>query len=246
MSTYVLVGGAWIGGWAWQNVARQLRANGHDVYPATLTGLGERAHLARPEVDLETHIADVVNLIAYEDLTDVVLVGHSYAGVVVTGVADRVGDRLAQLVFLDSAPAEDGEAYLDYSPLDGQQQLRRQVDELGDGWRLPFPSIEDLGMQASLDGVGDDARDLMRAKAVAQPFQTYAQPLRLTHSVAGDYARVIIACEDMRALIATGIPRFQVFVPPAWQRHDLATGHWPMLSMPSELAALLHRLGGDR
>ena len=96
MATYVLVGGAWIGGWAWQAVARALRARGHEVYPATLTGLGERAHLGRPETDLETHIADVVNLMAYEDLAEVVLVGHSYAGFVVTGVADRAGELLSE------------------------------------------------------------------------------------------------------------------------------------------------------
>src|SRR5436190_9249036 len=102
VATYVLVGGAWIGGWAWQKVARNLRDRGHDVYPMTLTGLGERVHLARPEIDLETHMSDVINLINYEDLTDVILAGHSYSGMVVTGVADRVPDRLAQLVFVDS------------------------------------------------------------------------------------------------------------------------------------------------
>ena len=80
--------GAWLGGWAWQDVATRLRAKGHDVYPVTLTGLGERVHLARPEVDLETHIADVVNTIEWNDLDDVILAGHSYAGIVVTGVAD--------------------------------------------------------------------------------------------------------------------------------------------------------------
>lgn len=103
MATYVMVGGAWIGAWAWQRVARGLRANGHEVYPLSLTGLGERAHLARPDVDLETHIADVINLLEYEGLDDVMLVGHSYAAFVITGVADRAGDRLGALVYLDSA-----------------------------------------------------------------------------------------------------------------------------------------------
>ena len=88
MAAYVLVGGGWLGGWCWQGVARQLREEGHDTYPVTLTGLGERVHLASPQVDLETHVADVVNLIEFEDLRDIVLLGHSYAGVVVTGVAD--------------------------------------------------------------------------------------------------------------------------------------------------------------
>lgn len=240
MATYVLVGGAWIGGWAWKDVAGRLRARGHHVYPVTLTGLGERAHLARPEVDLETHIADVVNLIGYEDLADVVLVGHSYAGSVVTGVADRVGDRLARLVYLDSAPTDDGESILDFDPPEAREQIQRRVDELGEGWRLPFPPLEELGMQASLAGLGEAERELMRAKAVAQPFQTYLQPLRLTDAVAGSYERAIIACDDFRALLAAGIPRFEALAPPAWQVYQLQTGHWPMLSTPGELAELLH------
>ncbi len=87
MTTYVLVGGAWLGGWCWKPIARRLRDNGHDAYPVTLTGLGERVHLASPQVDLNTHITDVVNLIEFEDLHDVVLLGHSYASLVVTGAA---------------------------------------------------------------------------------------------------------------------------------------------------------------
>src|SRR3712207_169867 len=90
MAAYVLVGGGWLGGWCWQRVAPRLREEGHDAYPVTLTGLGERVHLASAQVDLQTHITDVVNVIEFEDLHDVVLLGHSYAGIVVTGVADRV------------------------------------------------------------------------------------------------------------------------------------------------------------
>ena len=103
MATYVLVGGAWIGGWAWKDVATELRSQGHDVYPLSLTGLAERVYLGGPEIDLETHIADVANLICFEDLDQVVLAGHSYAGAVITGVADRVPEQLASVVFVDSA-----------------------------------------------------------------------------------------------------------------------------------------------
>ena len=95
MATYVLVGGAWLGSWCWQPIARRLRNRGHDAYPVTLTGLGERSHLASPEVNLDTHITDVVNLIEFEDLRDVFLLGHSYAGIVVTGAADRIPQRIA-------------------------------------------------------------------------------------------------------------------------------------------------------
>ena len=98
MATYVLVGGAWLGAWAWQDVTRRLRGQGHDVYPLSLTGLGDRIHLASPSVDLETHIADIVNTLESEDLHDVVLVAHSYSSVPVTGAADRAAERIAQLV----------------------------------------------------------------------------------------------------------------------------------------------------
>src|SRR5918996_3185681 len=130
MSVYVLVGGGWLGGWCWQEVARRLREEGHDVYPVTLTGLGERVHLASPQVDLETHIADVVNLIEYEDLHDVVLLGHSYAGLVVTGAADRIPERISQLVYLDTGPIPNGTALIETFPTEGRSHIARRVDEL--------------------------------------------------------------------------------------------------------------------
>src|ERR671913_201975 len=131
MTTYVLVGGAWLGGWCWQRVARRLRDEGHDAYPATLTGLGERAHLASPEVDLEIHITDVVNLIEYEGLQDVVLLGHSYGGMVVTGAADRIPERISELVYLDTAPLPGG-ALIEKLPPETSQRVEKQVQESGD------------------------------------------------------------------------------------------------------------------
>jgi pimeloyl-ACP methyl ester carboxylesterase len=108
--TFVIVHGAWGGGWAFKEVDRLLRADGHAVYRPTLTGQGERVHLASPDVGLQTHIQDVVNAIEFEDLHDVVLVGHSYGGMVITGVADRIPDRIAHLVYLDAILPEDGES----------------------------------------------------------------------------------------------------------------------------------------
>jgi pimeloyl-ACP methyl ester carboxylesterase len=114
VATFVLVHGMWAGGWYWQKVRPLLRAAGHEVFSPTLTGLGERVHLARPEVDLDTHIDDVVNVMRYEDLRDVVLVGHSYAGMVIGGVADRAPERLARLVYLDAFVPEDGDCVEDF------------------------------------------------------------------------------------------------------------------------------------
>jgi pimeloyl-ACP methyl ester carboxylesterase len=240
---YVLVGGAWLGGWAWKSVAQQLRDRGHDVYPATLTGLGERVHLARPEIELETHITDVINLIAYEDLTGVILCGHSYSGMVVTGVADRVPERLAQLVYVDSAPFEDGEAMFDFNSPEGKEQLQHEVDTSGDGWKIPVPTIEELADVASIQGLGEAELGFFEQKATPQPFGTYTQPLRLANAAAsGDYARVIIACNDFRAMKEYFPERFAQFAPPAWRMFELDTGHWPMLSMQGEVAAILHEL----
>jgi pimeloyl-ACP methyl ester carboxylesterase len=247
LATYVLVPGAWLGGWAWRDVTPRLRANGHDVYPMSLTGLGERVHLARPEVDLETHITDVINLVAWNDLDDVILVGHSYSGIVVTGVADRIPDRLAQLVFIDSAPFADGMAFMDVSPPEAQTALQRTVDESGDGWLYPFPGFEGLAKDASLEGLDEADRALMTAKAAPQPWATYTQPLRLQRAnETPPYRQVVIACNDFRQLIAAGIPQITALTKPPWHYLELETGHWPMLSAPAELAEMLDQLSRDR
>jgi pimeloyl-ACP methyl ester carboxylesterase len=243
VSQIVLVAGAWIGGWAFQQTARALRARGHDVYPLTLTGLGERSHLARAEVDLDTHIADVVNLLEYEDLRRAVLVGHSYAGIVVTGVADQAGDRLSALVYLDSAPMQNGQSHIDFYPPDVAEGMRRQVREQGAGWRLPFPGVERLGPPPMMEGLDAETSALLGARAVAQPFGSYIQPLRL-HAKDGGYQRAVIACNGFRE-IAAAQPQMASFLTREWRRYDLPTGHWPMLSAPEPLAELLDQASGD-
>lgn len=241
MSQFVLVHGSWMGGWVFADVARALRGRGHDVHPITLTGLGERSHLGRPEVNLDVHIQDVVNLLASEDLRDAVLVGHSYAGIVITGVADRAGDRLSTVAFLDTAPAADGQRHLDFYPPEARETMQRQVREQGDGWRLPFPGFERLGPPPMLAGLGAGARATMEGRAVAQPFGTYTQPLRLTGKGSARHRQVLIACNGFRE-VAAAQPGIAAFLTPAWQRLDLDTGHWPMLSAPGPLAELLTKL----
>jgi pimeloyl-ACP methyl ester carboxylesterase len=249
MATYVLVPGAWLGGWAWRSVARQLRAEGHEAYPVTLTGLGERSHLARPEIDLATHVTDVVNLVETEDLSEVVLVGHSYAGIVVSAAADRLADRLASVVYVDSGPFPDGTAYLDTQEPEARAHAERAVTELGDGWRLPMPSWEELEKVngASLAGLDDAARAAFRARATDQPFGTYTQPVRRTGAAGEQVAKVLVSCsfplEQVRGLIAAGHPWFAALGGPEWRLVELPTGHWPMFSVPGELAATLARLG---
>src|SRR5215204_4486131 len=249
MAVYVLVGGGWLGGWCWQGVTRRLREEGHDAYPATLTGLGERVHLASPEIDLETHITDVVNLIEFEDLHDVVLLGHSYAGLVVTGAADRVPDRISRLVYLDTGAFPDGFVLIDSFPPEARRRIERRVEEEGDGWRLPMPPWEELAQQASLEGLDDDQLRQMSSRAVAQPFGTYTQPLRLENPAREELPKVGILCSfsvaQVQEMIASDNPLFRGLAGPEWRFVELPTGHWPMFSRPEDLAELLLDLPSD-
>jgi pimeloyl-ACP methyl ester carboxylesterase len=248
----VLVPGACLGGWAWRDVAARLRARGHDeVFQVTLTGVGERVHLARPEVDLETHIADVVNLLDYEDLQDAVLVGHSYAGVVVAGVADRRPQRLYAVVYLDTGPLPDGMAIADVQSPEQRDRQRRDVDERGDGWRWPVPDRVALepGTYGSVSGLEDRHFALLAERGTPQPYATFTTPLRLEHERPPGVRRVAIfaaangmGVAALRELIAAGDPRGGVFAAPDWELHELPTGHWAMFSAPDALGDLLHEI----
>ncbi|MDQ2654356.1 MAG: alpha/beta hydrolase [Chloroflexota bacterium] len=244
MATYVLVPGAWLGGWAWRDVAETLRDEGHEVYPVTLTGLGERVHLGRPEVDLETHITDVVNTILANDLDEVILAGHSYAGAVVTGVADRVPERLERVVYVDSAPLPNGTAMADFYPPEARAALQETVDRFGDGWKLPFPGWEILGADASPAGISDEDLLLIEARAEPHPWGAYTQPLRLERAEPA-WQGTIIACNDVMSLAEAAVPEITQFQQEPWQWIELPTGHWPMFSAPDELAEILDALAPE-
>src|ERR1044071_1311499 len=177
MATFVLVPGAWLGAWAWEDTAQALRERGHTALPLTLSGLGEHADRGTARTDLETHIADITDFVERHDLREVTLVAHSYAAAPVTGAAGRLGDRLERVVYVDSAPFAAGMRMLDLMPPEAADQLRRQVAEHGDGWRLPMPPLAVLGLSSSLDGLDDNQRELLRTRATPQPFGTYEQRL---------------------------------------------------------------------
>jgi pimeloyl-ACP methyl ester carboxylesterase len=248
MTTYVLVGGAWLGAWAWQDVGRRLRARGHDVYPLSLTGLGDRVHLARPEVNLDTHIADIVNTLESEDLHDVVLLGHSYASVPVAGAGDRAAERISSLVYLDSAPIPDGMTLLETYPPEAQQMIRQHVAERGDGWRWPMPTWDEIAaMNGAGSGLDADHERMVRSRSAPHPFATYTRPLRLTRPDAEPLPKLGILCSfseaQMRQLIEAGHPWGRGLTGPEWRFVELPTGHWPMFSKPAELADLLDEAG---
>jgi pimeloyl-ACP methyl ester carboxylesterase len=217
----------------------------------TLTGLGERVHLAHRGIDLETHIADVVNLLDYNELEDAVLVGHSYAGTVVTAAADRRPGRLDAVVYLDTSPLPDGTAIVDVQTAEQREQQRRAVEEDGEGWLWPVPDRETIlaGTFGSAAGLDSSGLRQIAERATPQPYATFTSPVQLAHSAPPGTRRVAIFCSaggidlaSLRDLIAAGDPRAAPLADPDWELHELATGHWAMLSMPGALADLLHRI----
>lgn len=185
-SMFVLVHGMYAGGWYWQKVRPLLQAAGHEVHSPTLTGLGDRVHLARPDTDLDTHIDDIANVLIYEDLRDVVLVGHSYGGMVIRGVAERLPERLAMLVYLDGFVPADGERVLDYRHPAFQPDCVERAKAF-DGWRIPTldPEDEDPDIIAWEAG-----------RTVPHPLASFEQPIRLSNPLANQVLRVYIHCTN--------------------------------------------------
>jgi len=228
--TFVLIHGAWHGGWAWRRVAPLLRRAGHEVYAPSLTGLGDRAHLARHDIDLELHIQDVVSLLEMEDLNDVILLGHSYGGMVVTGAADRVPQRVRRLVYLDAFVPENGKCALDYVVPERAAGMRAAGQASG---MVPPPPLSLWGLT--------DPQDIAwaRPREVMQPFHTMAQPIRLSNQAALErIAKTFIYCSKP----ATGT--FDQFAEKyredsAWRFHEIETGHDAMILKPQALASIL-------
>lgn len=228
--TFVLVHGAWHGGWCWNRVVPLLRTAGHDVFAPTLTGLGERVHLLAPEINLTTHIDDIVALLEYEDLNGVVLVGHSYGGMVISGVAERAAERIAQLVYLDAFLPENGKAMLDYSPA---EVLNEMVNTKGDGWRLPsFLFAKDFGV-TNIEDV-----DWVNSRLGDQPYKTFTQPLDLA-SGSSDYIQRAYVLTTQDTFITHSVrARQQGFA----YRELFSAGHDSMVTQPDELVALMLEL----
>jgi pimeloyl-ACP methyl ester carboxylesterase len=236
MATYVLVHGGHHGGWCYRKVARLLRKAGHDVYTPTLTGVGERRHLLGANVDLEMHISDVVGVLIYEDLHDVILAGHSYGGMVITGVADRVPDRIKELVYLDAAHPRNGESLADVAV---------QIMEVCKSWVREIDGVELVTWPETLDpkffGVTDPVDVAwMQSKLHEHPWKCYTQKLQLRdESAVRRIPRTDIDCtprvrefderRKAEALLATR----------AWQ---IDTGHDLMITEPQQLTDMLLEL----
>ncbi|MFE2595056.1 alpha/beta fold hydrolase [Streptomyces sp. NPDC059396] len=234
MTTYLLVHGAWHSGQCWERVVPLLASAGHRVFAPSLTGHGDKAHLLGPEVGLDTHVDDIVGLITEEDLTDVVLVGHSYAGLVISSAANRVPERIARLVYLDAMVPEDGESAADVQPI--TQVLIDNAAKSGPGWRVP--PLPELPPPAGLFGVTDPADVAwLRTMLSDQSVRCLQQRVRLDDPAVNAIPRAHIHCV---AGMPEGIVRRPVpAAEPVW---ELATGHDCMITMPTELANLLLKL----
>ena len=237
MATFVLVHGAWHGGWCWRAVRGLLEKSGHQVHAPSLTGLGERKHLARADIDLDTHIADVVSILEMEDLREVVLVGHSYGGMVVTGAADRAPERIRRIVYLDAFVAENGKCALDYVVPERAARMREEGDRVGSITPPPL-SLWGITKQEHIDFV--------KPREVRHPYRTMSQTIVLKNEAAlARLGKTFIYCSSP----ATG--SFDQFAAKyrndaKWQFHELKTGHDAMILMPERVAEILRQQADPR
>ena len=230
MATFVLLHGAFAGGWQWRAPAKYLQAAGHAVLRPTLTGLGERVHLATPAVGLYTHIEDVVNVFRYEEVHDAILVGYSYSGMVITGVAERIPELISRLVYLDADVPQNGQSEADLYP-EAVAYLGDLARQYGDGWRLPNPR-PDLPL------------------CTDHPLKTGLEPVHLHNPLARALPRTFIWCSQDKDPADVTMNRVAAFaaqarVDPQWRYYELPTGHDAWLTLPEATAQLLLQIAAE-
>jgi pimeloyl-ACP methyl ester carboxylesterase len=233
MATFLVAHGAWSAGWAWKKMRPLLRGAGHELWTPTYTGVGERAHLANPSVDLETHIRDILAVIEIEDLDDLILIGHSYGGMVATGVADRVGDRIAKLVYLDAFAPRDGERVFGLLPAEHQARMRETARTHGDGWRIPPNPMPPDTPEADVAWAS--------TRRMPQPLKTFDTPLRITNPLP---PRSYIYCQRCGPGDV-----FRPFADRAkaegWRGFELDASHNPHITAPEALFEVLQEIAAE-
>ena len=232
MATVVLAHGAWSAAWAWKKMRPLFRKAGHEFFSPTYTGLGERAHLARPEVDLSTHVQDVLAVLEIEGLKEVTLLGHSYGGMVATGVADKAADRIARVVYIDAFAPKDGQSLFDLLGPKGEAHMRAGAAKDGDGWKLPLnPMPPDTSPE-------DAAWAVLKRRP--QPIKTFEEKIKLA-SAAFPPRHYIYARKNGPGDV------FRQFAEraknePGWTHHEIDASHNPHITCPDVLMALLSNI----
>jgi pimeloyl-ACP methyl ester carboxylesterase len=235
-TTFLVAHGAWSAGWAWKRMHPLMSAAGHRLITPTYTGIGERDHLASASNDLETHIQDVLAVMKYEDLRDVVLIGHSYGGMVATGVADRASDRISQLIYLDAFVPRDGQALIDLIPPEGRVRMQESV-KAGDGWRVPPNPTPPDTSEADVKWIAE--------RRLPQSYKCFEMPLRLRNPET-TLPRSYIYCKRIAP-----VDTFRQFAERAksergWRYYEIDASHSPHVTAPEALAALLLTIVSER
>lgn len=231
--TFVLVHGAWHGGWCWARVADRLRAAGHVVYTPTCTGLGERSHLLSTDITLHTFVQDIVNVLVWEDLHDVVLVGHSFGGLTITGVADIAAERIKKLVYLDAFILENGISTLDTLPPNIIEKLEAGVEKAGGPVPvLAAPRLEALGLTEADDLAFEEGR------VTPHPYNTYCTALQLKNPVGNNLPATYVQCTEPEFMAVRNSLEW-VKANTAWPVETLPGGHCAMVSHPDEVIKTL-------
>jgi pimeloyl-ACP methyl ester carboxylesterase len=229
-ATFLVCHGAWSAGWAWKKMHPLMAAGGHRLVTPSYTGLGERAHLANPSIDLETHIEDILSVIKYEDLRDIVLVGHSYGGMVATGVADRARDIVRQLIYIDAFVPANGQSLLDLNESDRQ----RMTDLVRSGeWRVPPHPIAADTPQADIPWL-TERRVPMPIKCFETKLKLKGGPLTLPRSYI--YAKRITPADTFGQFAR------MTKADPGWRYYEIDASHSPNVTAPEALMALLNRI----
>ncbi len=230
--TFVLVHGAWHGGWCWSRAADWLRAAGHRVFCPTQTGLGERKHLLSKDITLDTFTTDIANVIETEELNDIVLVGHSFGGNAISGVADVMPERIRHLVYLDSLVVEGGKAPFDSLAAEVVAARRKAAEESSGGVSLPNPPPSVFGVRDAADA------EWVRRRLTPHPLSTYTSKLNIRGPVGNNLPRTYVHCTNP-SYAALQASRDWVKAQAGWRWAEIATGHDAMVTAPDELARLL-------
>ena len=229
--TFVLVHGAWHGGWCWSKVASTLRGRGHTVVTPTQTGLGERSHLLSKSIDLDVFVTDMANVLKYEDLKDVVLVGHSFGGNAISGVADTMRDRIRQLIYLDAVILENGQSVFSQLPKDVVEARTKAAQETSGGLSIPAPA-------PAAFGITDAAQSqFVQSRFTPHPFNTFVSPLKLANKVGNGLPTTYIICADP---IYKPLEASRTWIKAAgWKTSEIRCGHDAMVIAPDRLADML-------